>query len=224
MVQPPYLLFYPDKDHDDVPDADPEVLLCGFGMEDAHAFANSLTWGPDGWLYGCNGILATSHVGAPATPAKDRVPINCGVWRYHPTKKKFEVVAHGTTNPWGLDWDEYGEMFITNCVIDHVWHVVPGGHYERMYGQDFNPNLYKLMPSICDHIHWGGGHWTSSRAPSRPRLPGGASEGPARQAGPTARGELETAVHGPNADRAGRALPEPGRVDGVLVDECGTKA
>src|SRR5205823_9028875 len=23
----------------------------------------------------------------------------------------------------------------------------------------------KLMPSICDHIHWGGGHWTTSRAP-----------------------------------------------------------
>src|SRR5262249_25078906 len=50
VVQPPYLLFYPDRNHDDVPDADPEVLLRGFGMEDAHAFANSLTWGPDGWL------------------------------------------------------------------------------------------------------------------------------------------------------------------------------
>src|SRR5262245_29909780 len=47
VVQPPYLLFYPDKDHDDVPDGDPQVLLKGFGMEDAHAFANSLTWGPD---------------------------------------------------------------------------------------------------------------------------------------------------------------------------------
>jgi putative heme-binding domain-containing protein len=113
--------------------------------------------------------------------------MNCGVWRYHPTLPplpplakggkddtpplgkggrrggRFEVVAHGTTNPWGLDWDEHGELFITNCVIDHVWHVIPGGHYERMYGQDFNPHLYKLMPSIADHIHWGGGNWTTSR-------------------------------------------------------------
>ncbi|HET6883378.1 MAG TPA: hypothetical protein VFI31_24725, partial [Pirellulales bacterium] len=48
VTQPPYLLFYADRDHDDVPDGDPEVLLTGFGMEDAHAFANSLTWGPDG--------------------------------------------------------------------------------------------------------------------------------------------------------------------------------
>ncbi len=44
----PYLLFYPDANRDDVPDADPEVLLSGFGMEDAQALSNHLTWGPDG--------------------------------------------------------------------------------------------------------------------------------------------------------------------------------
>jgi hypothetical protein len=49
VAQPPYLLFYPDRNGDDVPDGDPQVLLKGFGMEDAHAFANSLQWGPDGW-------------------------------------------------------------------------------------------------------------------------------------------------------------------------------
>ncbi len=35
VVQPPYLLFYRDANGDDVPDGDPEVLLTGFGMEDA---------------------------------------------------------------------------------------------------------------------------------------------------------------------------------------------
>ena len=44
---------------------------------------------------------APSRIGSPGTPAKDRVAINCGVWRYHPTKKVFEVVANGTTTPWG---------------------------------------------------------------------------------------------------------------------------
>ena len=48
VLQAPYLLFYPDRDRDDVPDGDPAVLLQGFGMEDAHSVANSLTWGPDG--------------------------------------------------------------------------------------------------------------------------------------------------------------------------------
>jgi putative membrane-bound dehydrogenase-like protein len=160
----PNLLFIPIKH--DKPAGPPEIVLDGWSLKGGHNVFNSLTWGPDGWLYGCNGIQNHSKVGRPGTPDKDRVAINCGVWRYHPTMKKFEAVAHGTTNPWGLDFDEHGEMFITNCVIDHLWHVVPGAHYQRMYGEDLNPHVYKLMPSICDHIHWGGDNWTSSRSPS----------------------------------------------------------
>jgi putative membrane-bound dehydrogenase-like protein len=163
LCSTPNLLFVPDRDGDGVPDGPPEIVLDGWSLEAKHNVFNSLTWGPDGWLYGCNGILATSKVGRPGTPDDRRVPFNCGVWRYHPTRKTFEVVAHGTTNPWGLDFDDFGQMFITNCVIKHLWHVVPGAHFERMYGQDFNPHLYKLMASCADHIHWGGGPWTDSR-------------------------------------------------------------
>src|SRR6516162_4144942 len=187
----PNLLFIPIKD--DKPAAPPEIVLDGWSLKAGHNVFNSLTWGPDGWLYGCNGILATSYVGRPGTPQKDRVAINCGVWRYHPITKKFEAVAHGTTNPWGLDFDEYGEMFVTNCVIDHLWHIVPGGHYQRMYGEDLNPHVYKLMPSICDHIHWGGGSWTSSRAPSN--RAGSVSDGPAKKPGANASGSDGYAVH-----------------------------
>jgi hypothetical protein len=107
--------------------------------------------------------MSNSRVGAPGTPDKDRTPINCGVWRYHPTRKTFDVVAHGTTNPWGLDFDKYGEAFITNCVLPHVYRVVPGAHFQRMYGQDFNAHAYRLMESCADHIHWAGGSWTDSR-------------------------------------------------------------
>ena len=160
----PNLLFVPCDFNADAPKAGkPEVLLDGWGMKCKHNVFNSLTWGPDGWLYGCNGITDTSFVGKPGTDKKDRIAINCGVWRFHPTKKIFEAFAHGTTNPFGLDFDEYGECFITNCVIGHLWHVIPGAHYERMYGEDFNKHAYALMPQTADHIHWGGGAWTSSR-------------------------------------------------------------
>jgi putative membrane-bound dehydrogenase-like protein len=161
LCSTPNLVFIPVRD--DKPDGPPKILLDGWSLEAKHNVFNDLTWGPDGWLYGCNGILATSQIGKPGTPADKRVAMNCGVWRYHPTRQEFEVVAHGTTNPWGLDFDDYGQMFITNCVISHIWHVIPGAHYERMYGQDLNPNVYGLMKSTCDHIHWGGGDWTSSR-------------------------------------------------------------
>jgi putative membrane-bound dehydrogenase-like protein len=159
----PNLLFVPVEPGKDAPAGPPRVVLDGWSLEAKHNVFNSLTWGPDGWLYGCNGITATSHVGKPGTPKDQRVPFNCGVWRYHPTREVFEPFAWGTTNPWGLDFDDRGEAFITNCVIEHVFHVVPGAHFKRMYGQDLNPHVYGLMPSCADHIHWAGGDWTKSR-------------------------------------------------------------
>ncbi len=163
LCSTPNLVFIPIKD--DKPSGEPQVVLDGWNLKDAkHNAFNSLIWGPDGWLYGCNGIQTKSWVGAPGTPHDKRTYMDCGVWKYHPTRKVFEVVATGTTNPWGLDFDEHGEMFITNCVIDHLFHVVPGGRYTRMYGQDPNPYAFGLMSSAVDYKHWGGGHWTESRA------------------------------------------------------------
>jgi len=158
----PNLLFIPMNADEDAPAGPPRVVLDGWAFAQHNVF-NRLCWGPDGWLYGCNGILQTSRVGKPGTPDNERVPMNCGVWRYHPIKKTFEVWAWGTTNPWGLDWDDWGQMFITNCVIKHLFHFVQGAHYQRMYGEDLNPHVFGLMESCADHIHWGGGDWTTSR-------------------------------------------------------------
>jgi putative membrane-bound dehydrogenase-like protein len=159
----PNLLFFPDRDLDDRPDAEPVVKLDGWSTEAQHNMFNGLKWGPDGWLWGCNGIMATSKVGKPGMPEVERVAINCGVWRYHPTREVFETVAHGTTNPWGLDFDTLGEAFITNCVIPHLFHVVPGAHFQRMFGEDLAPFRYSLMETCADHLHWAGGRWQDSR-------------------------------------------------------------
>ena len=163
LTQVPYLTFIPDRDGDDAPDGPPEIVLDGWDLKSQHNVVNGLRWGPDGWLYGLNGILSNSRPGPPGTPDAERALFNCGVWRVHPVTKAFEVVAWGTTNPWGLDWDARGELFITNCVIKHAFHMVPGGHYERMFGQDVVPGVVTLMDSPADHIHWGGGAWTDSR-------------------------------------------------------------
>ena len=152
---PPQLLFLPDRDGDDRPDGPPEVVLDGWNEDSVrHNIANGLKWGPDGWLYGRHGILATSQVGQPGAGPSQRTKVNCGIWRYHPTRAVFEVVAYGTTNSWGFDYDQYGEMFFINTVIGHLWHVVPGAHYRRMYGVDFNPHLYQLIEQTADHFHW----------------------------------------------------------------------
>src|SRR5262249_30402541 len=94
VLAAPQLLFIPDRNGDDIPDGEPEVVLDGWNDKAVrHNIVNGLMWGPDGWLYGRHGILATSLVGKPGTPKDQRDQINCGIWRYHPTRKVFEVVA-----------------------------------------------------------------------------------------------------------------------------------
>src|SRR5207248_2889241 len=119
VLQVPYLLFYRDRNGDDVPDGDPEVLLTGFGMEDAHSVANSLTWGPDGWLYGCQGSTVTAKIRG--------IEFQQGVWRYrpplHPPPERggmkggeFELFCEGGGNSWGLDFDARGQLLYSTNV------------------------------------------------------------------------------------------------------------
>lgn len=153
---PPKLLFIPDKDQDDKPDGEPIVIVEGFdiGQANRHNFANGLRWGPDGWLYGRNGITHVAHVGKPGSSVADRVEIGPGMWRVHPQSHAVELVATGTTNPWGHDWNEHGELFFINTVIGHFWHVLPGAHFKRMFGADPNPYSYQLIDQTADHYHW----------------------------------------------------------------------
>ncbi|MBK8039379.1 MAG: c-type cytochrome [Verrucomicrobiaceae bacterium] len=157
------LSFIADKNGDDTPDGEPEVLLDGFNVKTiGHNIVNGLRWGPDGWLYGRHGITDTSAVGAPGTPLEKRTKINCGIWRYHPTRKVFEVVCHGGTNSWGHDWNAEGELFWINTVIGHLWHGIPGAYYRRMFGTHLNPHVYEVIEQTADHFHWDTGAETWS--------------------------------------------------------------
>jgi putative membrane-bound dehydrogenase-like protein len=137
VVQPPYLLFYPDKNRDDKPDADPDVLLTGFGMDDAHAFANSLTWGPDGWLYGAQGSTATAAIRG--------IGFQQGIWRYHPRTKEFELFSEGGGNTWGIDFDRFGNLFAGGNTVEPLVHHVQGAYYVKGFGKHgplHNPHAY----------------------------------------------------------------------------------
>ena len=131
-------------------------MLDGWGQHDTHETLNSFVWGPDGWLYGCHGVFTHSRVGKPGTPDADRIPLNAGIWRYHPTHHVFEVFAYGTSNPWGIDFDARGQMLITACVIPHLYHIAQGGQYERLSRQHFSPYTYDDIKTIADHRHYLG--------------------------------------------------------------------
>jgi putative membrane-bound dehydrogenase-like protein len=161
---PPHLLFIPTEG--DKPSGPPQILLDGFSTTAAsrHTFANGLKWGPDGWLYGRVGISSTSWADVPGIPRDKRSPTAGGIWRYHPTQKIYEPYCHGTTNPWGMDWDEHGEMFFINTVIGHLWHGIQGAHFKRMHGDDPYPRIYELIDQHADHYHWDSGEaWTDVR-------------------------------------------------------------
>jgi putative membrane-bound dehydrogenase-like protein len=166
LMCPPRLLFVPDQDQDDRPDGPPQVVLDGFhvAQDNYHNFANGLRWGPDGWLYGRCGHSCPGLLGIPGTPDEQRVPIDGGIWRFHPERKVVEVLCYGTVNPWGHDWDSQGELFFINTVIGHVWHLMPGAHFQESFGQSLNPYVYERIDMIADHYHFDTqAGWTASR-------------------------------------------------------------
>lgn len=166
LMCPPQLLFVPDRNHDDVPDSPPEVVLEGFDVpaENYHNFANGLRWGPDGWLYGRCGASAPGKVRRPEQSPEAAIPLAGGIWRYHPRTKVFEPLCHGTTNPWGHDWDDTGECFFVNSVNGHLWHMIPGAHFRRPHTISPNRLVYEPMEMIADHWHFDTGKgWTASR-------------------------------------------------------------
>ena len=150
LGQAPNLYFLQDTNGDDVADTQ-VVLKTGFGLEDRHELLNSFIWGPDGCLYMTHGVFTHSRI---QELNNSYVTLDAGVARLNPLTKKFEVVSEGTSNPWGVDFDRSGNAFVSACVIDHFFHLAPGGVYVRQGGTPANPYTYELLPSIVDHKHF----------------------------------------------------------------------
>ncbi len=134
VMNPPYLLFYPDANDDDVPDSYPKVELKGFGLEDTHSVASSLCWGVDGWLYGANGSTTTGNVSSDTTK-NVKWEGQC-IWRFHPKTKKFEIYAEGGGNTFSLDIDSKGRVFSgTNTGSTRGMHYEQGSYGIKGWGK-----------------------------------------------------------------------------------------
>jgi len=159
VLNPPYLLFYPDRDHDDVPDGDPEVHLSGFGLEDTHSVANSLRWGPDGWLYACQGSTVSGNVRVEPLPT-DSTPASTNsihtlgqnIWRYQPETRRYEVFAEGGGNAFGIEMDSDGRLFSGHNGGDtRGFHYVQGGYLQKgfqKHGELSNPYAFGYFPMM----------------------------------------------------------------------------
>jgi putative membrane-bound dehydrogenase-like protein len=175
LISLPRLLFVPDRNGDDVPDGPAEIVLDGFetSTENYHNCASGLRFGLDGWLYGRCGASSPGRIGPPGSADSERVPIYGGIWRYHPTRRTFETLCHGTTNPWGHDWDADGELFFTNTVTGHLFHMIPGAHYTRSATITPNRRVYETIDTHADHFHWETRRGTNYREAAHNQLGGG---------------------------------------------------
>jgi putative membrane-bound dehydrogenase-like protein len=146
VANAPDILFLQDTDGDGKADKR-EVVVSGFGRDDTHELPNSLTWGPDGWLYGLNGVFNQSRV----SQGGKQFDFTCALFRIHPRSREFQLFAEGTSNPWGVAWDTEGNAFVSACVIDHLWHLAESGYYIRQ-GGPYPPHSWP-MGSIVEHKH-----------------------------------------------------------------------
>jgi putative membrane-bound dehydrogenase-like protein len=146
VANSPDIMILQDTDGDDKAD-ETSVIVTGFGRDDTHELPNSLTWGPDGWLYGLNGVFNPSHV----KQGEKEFKFTCAMFRIHPMTREFQIFCEGTSNPWGIAFDGEGSAFISACVIDHLWHLTETGYYHRQ-GGPYPPFTWKLE-SIVKHKH-----------------------------------------------------------------------
>jgi len=86
-------------------------ILTGFGTGDTHHLIHTFRWGPDGLMYFNQSIYIYSHV---ETPWGVRRLEGGGVWQLDPKTLRLEVYAKGLINPWGLQFDRWGQSFLTD--------------------------------------------------------------------------------------------------------------
>ncbi|MDG2358604.1 MAG: c-type cytochrome [Planctomycetaceae bacterium] len=155
VTNPPYLLFYHDKDGDDVPDGDPEVHLEGFGMEDSHSVINSLRFGPDGWLYGAQGSTVSGNIKRPGSKEKPIRTMGQLIWRYHPELRRYEVFAEGGGNTFGVEISDEGEIFSGhNGGNTRGFHYEQGGYSRKGFGKHgplSNPYSFGYFANMKHH-------------------------------------------------------------------------
>ena len=155
VLNPPYLLFYPDANGDDVPDGDPVVHLEGFGIEDSHSITNNLRLGPDGWLYATQGSTVTGDIRRPGDKSPPVHSLGQLVWRYHPEQKKYEIFAEGGGNAFGVEFDAKGRVFSGhNGPNTRGFHYVQGGYLQKGFGKHgelSNPYTFGYFEAMGHH-------------------------------------------------------------------------
>ena len=134
------------------------VILSGFGTEDTHHILHTFRWGPDGALYFNQSIYIHSHI---ETPNGTRRLGGGGIWRFKPASLDLEVFCKGMCNPWGHEFDRWGNSFGTDGAGgDGIHYLIPGFTYPHFPSGDKSfPGLNPGQPKYCANEVISGRHF-----------------------------------------------------------------
>ena len=126
-----------------------EVLVGPLGWErDTHGNLSSYRRGLDGWLYGTHGFNNQSTL-----RGKDgsELQIQSGnTWRVRLDGSRVEGNTYGQVNPFGLCWDDKGNLYSADCHSSPIYQLLRGGYYPSV-GKP-NDGL-GFAPQTIQHSH-----------------------------------------------------------------------
>ncbi|MBK1878153.1 PVC-type heme-binding CxxCH protein [Pelagicoccus mobilis] len=122
VAQQPNLVLLVDEDGDDRADRT-EYILHGFDSHDTHHSISSFSAGPEGGIYMAEGRFLHSQV---ETPYGTERCTDGGVWRFDPRTWKLErYIQTDVSNPWGIAFDDWGELFLADASGGANWWGLP---------------------------------------------------------------------------------------------------
>jgi putative heme-binding domain-containing protein len=108
------------------------VILSGFGTEDTHHLLHTMRFGPEGLLYFMQSIYIHSHV---ETPHGVRRLLGGGIWEFRPETRRLEIISKGLINPWGFEFDRWGQSFASDGAgSEGVNFIFPGSVFATSPG------------------------------------------------------------------------------------------
>lgn len=141
-----------------------EVLFGPLGFEkDTHGMCSNFRMGSDGWVYGTHGFNNTSHFrvkeknlkGArPGDPGTE-LDLNSGnVYRFRPDGSRIEIWSWGQVNPFGLTFDQRGNLYSADCHSAPIYQLLRGAYYPS-FGKPHDG--IGFGPAMIEHSHGSTG-------------------------------------------------------------------
>ncbi|HYE31491.1 MAG TPA: PVC-type heme-binding CxxCH protein [Methylomirabilota bacterium] len=144
----PNIWYFEDTDGDNK--ADKRTVLFGpLGWErDTHGNIASLRRGFDGWLYGTHGFNNESTFrGRDGSELRVQ---SGNVWRARVDGSRVEPHSFGQVNPFGLAFDEFGNLYSADCHSSPIYQLIRGAYYPS-FGKPHDG--LGFGPTLMQHSH-----------------------------------------------------------------------